>query len=231
MTDKLEASGDSLVYAWTLKTLRGERGSPGEKRPIPTEVTAWACSEELMAMLTLHRLPITGNCGHTTQHLLGLMQQASPLTAHHSAVPLPRDVTPAGHLSLLSWQNPECDPAGRTRITFLTWAQVLEPDTWARLISKEWNACDMRAHILNEVTPLGLTMLSLRAYTIWQKSKNEKLPSELLVLRETPKATKVAAFPFADLPEVEGKSRMLKMLQIWLRWRTRQVWAGFELKA
>lgn len=130
-----------------------------------------------------------------------------------------------------SWQNPECDPAGRTRITFLTWAQVLEPDTWARLISKEWNACDMRAHILNEVTPLGLTMLSPRTYTIWQKSKNEKLPSEWLVLRETPKATKVAAFTFAYLPEVEGKSRMLKMLQIWLRWRTRQVWAGFELKA
>lgn len=120
MTDKLEASGHSLVYAWTLKTLRGERGSKGGKRPIPTEVTALACSEELMAMLTLHQLPITGNCGHTTQHLLRLMQQASPLTARCSAVPLPIDVTPAGHLSLLSWQNPECDPAGRTRITFLT---------------------------------------------------------------------------------------------------------------
>lgn len=66
MTDKLEASGHSLAYAWTLKTLRGERGSKGGKRPIATEVTALDITEELMAMLTLHQLPITGNCGHTT---------------------------------------------------------------------------------------------------------------------------------------------------------------------
>lgn len=109
---------------------------------------------------------------------------------------------------------------------------ILDLSTGARAWheSKERNACDTRAHILNGITPLGLTMLSPRTYTIWQIQEWETSFWVVGSPRDS-KSNKAAAFTFAYLPELEGESWMLKMLQIWLTWRTRQVWAGFELKA
>lgn len=101
----LEVSETFLSTAWTLKTLRGERGCKGGKSPFQAKASGSACTGELPATpwstptppewpwFTFHRLPITGNWGHTTWRLLRLVQQApslavTSLAGHCSAVAL-----------------------------------------------------------------------------------------------------------------------------------------------